>query len=556
MLNSHISEAVVLLLGVAMICSLARTAPAQDSPSTLPPPDKSPYGVCQRQFYPEVLAKFREAGIQWITFGVEWNAHEMTQGAYTWNNPNHRLAKVGRYLPVLAEGGMKPLMLVVNPPAWAQERARAENPGAPERRWQVRLEDYTRFVDKLLDTCAQAGVAPAAWMMTNESPTGGTFYDRDPRYWIDFYKASYNLLKKRYPNVPVLMDGMWGVDMHHLEELYGLGLNKYFDVANFHYYAEETNEAQALGWGGQPGWSRYLTPRPVQVSVNDLAFQLEYMHRVMKKHNDVKPIWITECGWREQTEAQKAQYLIDTLDICRRSGVVERFFWYIGSENDHMALFCDPDMWKWSEGFQQRWDEGVTPAYFAYQAYTRKYPTWPMKRTIVNHIRPASRGLEIPDGAFEKPSSWQDVVYDGEVKHSGKSAARLDSRTPERVSSAEITVPCEEQRAYLLTGWMKVKESAGAAEQDGRRRGQVFHAQFDVWMHTWARRGPAIGNYFVADTSGYPDGGWRRISAPIVTTPGTQRMTIRLSCWFGPGTAWFDDLKIEPLDIPYAPLKE
>lgn len=545
-----------IALFASLVCLLQAASAAPIPEHELPPPEKSPYGVCQRVYYDKLLRKFREAGIQWITFGAEWNAHEQREGEIVWNVEQHSMAKIDIYLPVLARNKMASLMLIVHTPRWAQEKARAARPDSPSYRWNVLIDDYVSFLKRFLGHCAEIGVVPGAFMITNESPTGGNFYSRDPLNWVEFYKASYALVKRRFPDVPVLMDGMWGVDMHHLEELYELGLNEYFDVANFHYYAEETNEAQSIGWEGLPGWSRYITPVPTQVNINDLGFQLEYMHHVMKRFGDVKPIWITECGWREQTEGQKAQYMIDTLDICRRSGLVERFFWYVGSERDHMSLFHDPGYTKYDEGFEERWEKGVAPAYHAYQAYARKHPTWPMKHTVVNHIPPATKPLVIPDSGFEEPGTWEGVIYDEEVKRSGKCSARLDSDAKRPVSSAELSVRCEEQRAYLLTGWMRVKEDRTKDEPDERKPWEVFHAMFDVWMHTWARKGPAIGNYFVADTSRYPDGGWRRVSVPIVTTPGSNRVTVKLSSWFGPGTVWFDDLKIEPLGVPHVPRDE
>ena len=54
-----------------------------------------------------------------------------------------------------------------------------------------------------------------------------------------------------------------------------------------------------------------------------------------------KKVWITEFGWRLD-EATKANYLVQTMDICRRTGVVDMVQPYVGAmTTDSISLIYD-----------------------------------------------------------------------------------------------------------------------------------------------------------------------------------------------------------------------
>jgi len=167
---------------------------------------------------------------------------------------------------------------------------------------------------------------------------------------------------------------------------------------------------------------------------------------------------------------------------------------------------------------------------------------------VVKIVKPVGSGgfanLGFEEGtAGEQPDSWiessDELVIDDKVKHSGRSSARLENLGTAPEAQANY---CADGRNYSnsvvrVSGFMKVKSGIGTVRvSGGGLEGQVTPITINPVEGATETSEPSKPNEWTQ---------W-----DLVTSFGrdTRRACIQLSMT-GKGTAWFDDLLVEKVDL-------
>jgi hypothetical protein len=286
---------------------------------------------------------------------------------------------------------------------------------------------------------------------------------------------------------------------------------------------------------------------------------LYYMKYIMLQNNDEHPVWITEFNWPGRDAKNKAKYLEKFLDICRKSGVVERVNYY-------MAIDPKSDLKYrgiWPKGMilvdrlgdtPEDIDEntakqianlnvpiGYTPTepYYKFREYTEKYPVWDKSQIeILDIITPADSDAVIINHDFESgdKTGWKgDFIIDSKEKHTGNFAAKI------YVSSGSIISEqfnVEPNKLYELSFWIKVNTEK---IDDG-----ICLPGIEYIDKTGEIVVPEVLNCWgIVDTRRYPNG-WRKMVIPIMPVDEYCRLKFEFQ---GKGEMFVDDIKMVKLDL-------
>ena len=301
--------------------SRPRTAQVPASPPTKPRSTEavrgaqSPYGVNDWNFTDEALSAAQEAGIAWVRLqGVLWRNIEPVQGRFQWNSGP--TSKIDDYMAQAARYGMKVTAPISLAPDWAKQ------PGLE----LPRPDAFAGFVTAFLER--YPGQIAAVEVLAEENTgTWPATKNRDAINYAPVLKASYAAVKRASPDTLVVMSSLWGSPEGYLEDLYNLGGKGYFDVANFHYY-----------------------PGSLPATYN-FTMWASHLRTVMEKYGDhEKPVWLTEFAWTATSENRldgaksivSPQEVSDNmsyvLNASRKSGFIDKVFWYVLQDDDGMAL--------------------------------------------------------------------------------------------------------------------------------------------------------------------------------------------------------------------------
>jgi hypothetical protein len=178
----------------------------------------------------------------------------------------------------------------------------------------------------------------AGWEVWNEQDAPGWWAGmpavdgtaRNARPYVRLLKKTYRALKRADHGAPVVMGGLTGNDYRFVEAVYRAGGKGFFD-------AVATHTDTACGIAAPSSFYRERDGRMGQFTFPSYM----EVHRVMKRHHDVRPIWMTEFGWSTTghacdsgrwagqkpagvSEADQAAYVAQAFAHMRRSGVVKK----------------------------------------------------------------------------------------------------------------------------------------------------------------------------------------------------------------------------------------
>jgi len=283
----------------------------------------------------------QEAGVGFVRMDFLWSDLEPREGQFDFTKYDNLVA-------ILAEHGLGILGLLHYNPAWRHGPWNAApDPAAYERYAHAVVQHFKGAV--------------AYWEIWNEPD--------HPTYWQpqDELQAYCKLLKRIYPVIKaldsqcqVLMGGLANVQSPNLERLYELAGGKSFDIVNIHPFVSPLAD-DAIGL---------------------LRRMVDDTRATMQRHGDgTKPIWITEIGcpgssenstwWLGQcpTETQQAEWTMAVSTEALQWNNVEKIFW---------AFFRDTRV-HFKDAVDYfglvRHDFTPKPAYAAYQAAARRYPS-------------------------------------------------------------------------------------------------------------------------------------------------------------------------------------
>jgi len=500
---------------------------------------QEPYGINSWDWSSSgVNSAFVAAGIKHARLMVHWFGHQTGPTTYDWSYTRTNLQRVRPY-------NLKVTLALWGYPDWARQN--------PSHQMSCDPVVFAQFVTNLLTMCEQEypnGVVSFEW---NEDPVqsgNAPFYvDRDPsRYYVAQLTTTYRAVQQwnaanrsgagQQP-VKVGITSIWGGAFHHLDELYHLGAGGKFDYTNWHYYVDED---QAVPTNNDP----------FRASDDHVVTQLRYLQYLSEVNGVYNfPIWVTEFGYRYCGEALKAQYTIECLETFRRSGIVERHFYYDGNSTDDTIslIYNNP--------------QGVilarTTAYWQFAAHASSYPVWNSAVDGANPLPPlpaARYNARVGNPGFEEQSreGWYGTyVICTSTKYSGNACAHVIGGQPIEVRPESLRTgqleserfPVEANRLYEITGWLKV-----VASTDNVR------VSFDInyWNGVnYLKWGGPYNYYGLTVTDKYP-GGWRRLRqlayAPSSATAMSLAFNLHQST-MGPTSAqfWMDDIAVRALDF-------
>ncbi len=303
-----------------------------------------PYGFSIfRTLTPDTVSYFKELGVTWVRFQLNWNVIEPQKGQFDWSTLDSAVALAN-------SSGIHidfPLQLA---PDWAKSQKCGNTPilPGPQEMAQYATAVAQRYNGQsghgYIDSYEIGNEEFDAHLPRNKSIVAQNCAQVN---FIGFYgpvlKAGYQAIKAQSPDATVGMFAIWWSNLPHIRSymtwLYQNGYGKYFDYGNFHYYPCEGNPNIQ---GGDPS-----------LNVGDVpSFNNEWqtMYSIMAQNGDAgKAIWVTETGWTISgvnqskrcivSQQQQAQYMQYVLTQSANSHVIEHLFWYtINAKDDGMSI--------------------------------------------------------------------------------------------------------------------------------------------------------------------------------------------------------------------------
>lgn len=183
-------------------------------------------------------------------------------------------------------------------------------------------------------------------------------------------------------------------------------------------------------------------------------------------------------------------------------------------------------------------------AYYTYKKFIQANPQWDASKVtpLPDVPPPASSAIAITNNGFENSATdWSGgLTIDPSQGHSGNSSAKIAntlSPTTRWVRASHRTIPVEPGKSYFLKAWVKIDPS-GSGNMNAMVTGDLRNSAGSFLAGT-------PSNYYIYRT----DGNWREIHYPFSTPADATQLVIYVSTDGGTGTAWFDDISIEPYNL-------
>lgn len=291
-----------------------------------PPETRLGYGVALADLGNMDLAW--DLGFNWAQGFVAWADIEPQEGAgYNWASVDNIIAAARPY-------GMKVLLRVDRPPAWARQ-------GGTTETGPIRADKLDRFAAFLTALAERGRGGIAAYEIWNEPNLAIEWGGRrpDPACYVTMLQHAYPAIKAGHPEALVISAGVASTghrddsvavgDLLYIERMYEAGVKGFFDALG----------SQPHGFGRPPE----VDPDTVE---NGFCFRrVEQQRAIMERYGDgERQVWATEFGW-----------LLDPGPVCYHWGDWPTRTWQTVSEEtqaDYLvrAFQYAHDHWPWMEG--------------------------------------------------------------------------------------------------------------------------------------------------------------------------------------------------------------
>ena len=311
-----------------------------------------------------VIGDVKQAGFNWMTEQIEWDAVELAPGDYDWSQLD----------PIVNEGnaaGLNIMLSFEHAPVFYRTPASGLMPGDPST--------YGAFLSAVASRYPGKIQAYELWNEENLDREAGTG-NVDPTTYLPLLEAGYTAIKAADPSALVLLGapspttsdipGSVIDDLTYLQSLYAINggeVKAYFDVLSAH----------PSGFSNPPE----CTPDTPSCSLSgawntDDSFYAftrssQYRDIMVQNGDDAKQIWFTEFGYcsnptpppgyeycRYLTEDQQAEFLQSAYTMARNTSYVGAMFQW----NLNFQLSVGQDDEKWGFGIV-RSDYSGRPAY-------------------------------------------------------------------------------------------------------------------------------------------------------------------------------------------------
>ncbi len=251
------------------------------------------------------------AGFGWVRQQIHWRDIEGVRGRYIWEPLDQVVQRTREY-------DLRIMLSVVRSPQWATEGG---DSGLPD--------DYAAFATFLRTLAERYRGTVSAYEIWNEPNLahehGGV--PATPAEYLAVLQAAYPAVKQADPCALVLSAPLASTnnadptlatdDLPFYEELYTLEDGAFLHLA----------DAVAVHPGAGPNPPAAAWPADLPEQSHFYFRHIERVREIMQRHNDPRPVWITEVGWsvaaakgapQPVSEQQQADYLVDTLWFVRQ----------------------------------------------------------------------------------------------------------------------------------------------------------------------------------------------------------------------------------------------
>ncbi len=296
-----------------------------------------------------VIGDVKQAGFNWMTEQIEWDAVELGPGDYDWSQLD----------PIVNDGnaaGLNIMLSFEHAPLFYRTPTSGLMPGDPTT--------YGAFLGAVASRYAGKVQAYELWNEENLDREAGTG-NVDPTTYLPLLEAGYTAIKASDPNAKVLLGapspttsnipGSVIDDLTYLTNLYAINngeVKGYFDVLSAH----------PSGFSNPPD----CTPDTPFCSLSgawntdDSFFAFtrssQYHDIMVQNGDDAKQIWFTEFGYcsnptpppgyeycRYLTEDQQAEFLQSAYEMARNTPYVGAMFqWNL---NFQMSVGQEDEKW-------------------------------------------------------------------------------------------------------------------------------------------------------------------------------------------------------------------
>lgn len=312
-----------------------------------------------------VIGDVKQAGFNWITEQIEWDAVELQPGSYDWSQLDNIVGDANN-------AGLNVMLSFEHAPAFYRTDSSGLMPGDPST--------YGAFLGAVASRYPGKIQAYELWNEENLDREAGPG-NVDPSTYLPLLESGYTAIKGADPAALVILGAPspTGVDVPgsimddttYLQNLYAINGGEvagYFDIMSAH----------PSGFSNPPD----CTPDTPQCSLSggwntdDSFFAFtrvsEYRDIMVQNGDANKPIWFTEFGYcsnqtpppgyeycKYVTEEQQGQFLQQAYQMARSTPYVGAMFQW----NLNMQMSVPQDDEKWGFGIV-RSDYSGRPAYF------------------------------------------------------------------------------------------------------------------------------------------------------------------------------------------------
>lgn len=282
----------------------------------------------------------KELGVSTVRIDFSWKDIERTRGVYELERLDHIVSACQKH-------GLSVLGVIGYSPQWTG------------RQWNQPPSDNESLL-KFVNFIVSRYKSVNYWEFWNEPDSPTYWQPQDEMHaYTNLLKAVYPVIKAANPDSRVVLGGLTSEGFYPLKNILREGGGNYFDVVNFHPFANPSKED----------------------SLQEVGYKIKHIREELDKNGLKKPIWLTEigcpgvrnvdgCSWWMgscQDQRQQAQFLERAYTFLLNQQGVEKIFW---------AFFQDTDN-HFHDGVDYfgllRADYSKKPAYFQYQEVIRKF---------------------------------------------------------------------------------------------------------------------------------------------------------------------------------------
>ncbi len=288
------------------------------------------------------LNLMQQAGVQRTRVDVNWDAFETSKGAYN----TTRLASLDAAVSESAKRNIKPLLIVLRSPAWANG---GQDPRTPPNNDQ----DYADFLKFLVARYAGTVNDYEIW---NEPDGSWAWINPDAARYTALLKTAYVNAKSVNANVNILggsLSGWYTNPANFLSGMYAAGARGYFDTLSAHAYGDPPQHGNLTPEAVFSKWSAAILP-------------------IMQANGDgAKRVWMTEDGYNTSTvgvsEATQADYLTRAYAAAKATSNVDALFYFEWMNSSGGTDITQPSQ---NYGIVTLGD-AFKPSYSAYQSISK-----------------------------------------------------------------------------------------------------------------------------------------------------------------------------------------